>query len=79
MPIRNAHKAARYEDLPAEVHCDDCDKDKPLEEMVVFRDRKRNVFCVRSRCKACNNAANVVTVASGNEITFANGASEMQL
>lgn len=56
MSIRNAFRAARYEDLPAEIHCDDCNTDKPLGAMVVFRDRKREVFCVRSRCKECNNA-----------------------
>jgi hypothetical protein len=48
MSILSSHKAARYEDLPAEVYCTKCRETKPLD--------KEKLFCVKRICKACQNA-----------------------
>jgi hypothetical protein len=45
----------RREDLPAKAHCRACDKDKPIAEMVVIRNRGGS-FYIRPRCKDCYNA-----------------------
>ena len=41
--------------LPAEHHCLTCDVTKPIEEMIVIRERSTGNILLRSRCKSCHN------------------------
>lgn len=51
-------KARHFSDLPAIAHCNKCDKDKPLVEMIVFRRTSDGLYHLRKRCKECAYAYN---------------------
>jgi hypothetical protein len=42
-------------EIPASYVCNRCDREKPIGEMVVVRLRKKGVYLIRRRCKACHN------------------------
>lgn len=45
---------SKLSDLPAEHHCNQCDKTKPIAEMLMVRTKGR--IELRPRCKECHNA-----------------------
>jgi hypothetical protein len=44
------------DDLPDTYGCKLCEKDKPIDEIIVIHDRRKSGYRVRCRCKACHNA-----------------------
>ena len=48
-------KVKTFAELPATYRCSNCEREKPLVEMIVVRLRGRGVILLRSRCKACHN------------------------
>jgi hypothetical protein len=51
-------RAKLFSDLPAVAHCNKCDKDKPLAEMIVFRLASDGLYHLRKKCKECASAYN---------------------